>query len=389
MRSLAPRLALALVLVGVVFALRWDGSLQHFDFQVWEASQTLVDKGLDPYDPEVLNAELHADPVSYGDHWQVENADVIRRMHFFNPPSWLVQLRLVGTSALAMSLAGAIASFGAIAIIDRDRAIPDYLGHLGAAAYVLIFAMGVTTFRFGQIGLLLAGLVGARLVLGSRRSAGTMIALLSFKPHVAVAAAFPHLARRPVRAMGAVIVPLALLFVLTLVWLDPALWRSWVGALVSPDRPEGFDDLSIRTLSSRWTLPDWSASLTLLMGVGAAAYTSLRWQRSNAAVLTLWSMGIVVFTSGHAFSHDWLWIVFIPPVCAWSLRRSLIVSTLFATGYSFAYAVSRRVDFETVSLRSLFGLVVVLYLGWAAYESHRYNTTADLERMTEREPSAA
>ena len=56
--ELIVRVVAAVLCVLALFSLRWDSSLDHFDFQVWRAAEAIIDGGADPYDPDVLNLEL-------------------------------------------------------------------------------------------------------------------------------------------------------------------------------------------------------------------------------------------------------------------------------------------------------------------------------------------
>lgn len=370
-RDLALRALLAMACVALLFVIRWDSTLQHFDFQVWRAAGSLAEQGADPYDTETLNRELHENPERYGNHWRDDRWQTDWRMHLFNPPVWLTELRLLGNSALAMSLSGAALTYAAIVALSRQRPIADTIGYLVGSTWVFLFPQTATTFRLGQSGLLLCGLVGAALVLRSRGGAGGPIAALAFKPHIAVAALLPELIRGSRRHRVELLAPVALLAAATFALFPISLWAGWLGAVFSPDRPSATADMSLRTLSTQFPLPESASTGTLMLGIAAAAWCVVRWRRADPRLLTLLSLAIVIYTSGHAFGHDWLWIVFVPVVCRWSLGPTMFAAigaaTIFTLGDDWAEQGP-----VLVNLMSALALAVTVYLAVAARRSaHR------------------
>ena len=360
-RDLAVRALLATACVAFLFVVRWDSSLQHFDFQVWRAAGHLAEQGADPYDGETLNRELHDHPDLYGDHWRDDRWQTDWRMHLFNPPVWLTELRLLGNSALVMSLAGAALAYASVVILSRARPLIDAVGYLVATTWVFLFPQAVTTFRLGQSGLFLSGLVGAALVLAGRQAAGAPLAALWFKPHIAAAVLLPEWLRGPSRRRLELLAPSALLVAATVTLFPLSLWGAWLRAVFSPERPAATTDMSLRTLSPRYPVPESLSTITVVVGVAIVAWCVLRWRRADPRLLTLLSLSIVIYSSGHAFGHDWLWIVFIPVVGRWSLGPTMFAAigaaTLFTVGNDWAERGP-----VLVNLTSVLALAATLYL---------------------------
>lgn len=365
------RLLLALAVAGAIFALRWDFSETPPDFQAWRAADALISDGDNPYDPDLLNEELSSS--DYGTRWQGADAGAFR-MHFFNPPQWLIMLRGLGMSALAMSLAGAAMMFASIVAIDRDRATPDFLAHLGGAALLLLSQVGVSTLQFGQSGFLLAGLLGIRLVLvGSSTHQGRATStipsvLLSFKPHIAFASLLPELVNKP-RQTVLRTAPAAVVMVgVTAAALGVSSYRWWFLATLDPSAAPPIDDMTIRTLFPRAPLPDELNVPMLTLAILAIGWTSWRWSRADPALLTLWSVALAIVASGHGFEHDWLWLVFVPVVSHWRASATLVIMSIVSLvhGAGFTTAVS---DLSAVSTTSLVAIAATAYLGWSCSRS--------------------
>jgi len=358
-RDLALRVIVAGLLIAGLFAIRWDSSLQHFDFQTWVASDAVLAGGGNPYDSVQLNAELAANPDIYGPHWATADDDKFD-LHLLNPPSWLAQLRLLGMSAFVMSSAGALALYGSIVALSRRDPYIHALAYLGTTTLFLYLSPSATSFRLGQTGLLLAGLVGVRLVWAECGRAGTSVALLSFKPHLALAAAAPDIVRSPLRFARSLAVPAALLlgYSVVLYGFDP--WFEWLRELTVSRDQGNTTDMSIRTL-----FPDVGVTSNLgLWGLAAAVTaivaTSIRWRDAPPAVTALAALALMAFLSGHAFSHDWLWMVLVPVVLKWRPLPTLIVG--FTAGAVYTLYSDVRLDEVAVNPKAVLGLSVVIYL---------------------------
>jgi len=360
-RAVALRVVAAAACVAFLFVVRWDASLQHFDFQVWRAAGSIAEEGGDPYDTETLNLELHENPEIYGDHWRDDRWQTDWRMHLFNPPVWLTELRMLGNSALTMSLVGAGLAYAAVVALSRTAPTIDALGYLAGTTWIFLFPQTVTTFRLGQSGLFLCGLVGLSLVLASRTSAGVPAAALWFKPHIAAAVLLPELRRGPSRRRVELLAPSILLTVATLALFPVSLWTSWIGALLSPDRPAASVDMSLRTLSTRYPLPESLSLLTLAIGVAVATWLVQRWRHADPRLLMLLSLALVTYSSGHAFGHDWLWVVFIPVVGRWSLGPSMFGAIGLATVYTIGDDWAEQGP-VLVNLTSALALAVTVYV---------------------------
>ncbi|NNC78580.1 MAG: DUF2029 domain-containing protein [Acidimicrobiales bacterium] len=358
-RDLALRVVVAGLLIAGLFAIRWDHSLQHFDFQTWTASDAVLAADDNPYDSVELNAELAGNPDIYGPHWATADDNTFD-LHLLNPPSWLAQLRLLGMSAFVMSAVGALALYGSIVALSRRDPFIHALAYLGTTTLFLYLSPSATSFRLGQTGLLLAGLVGVRLVWAECGSAGTSVALLSFKPHLALAAAAPDIVRSPLRFARSLAVPATLLvgYSIVLYGVDP--WFDWLRELTVSRNQGNTTDMSIRTL-----FPDFGVTSSLgLWGMAVAVIAivavTLRWRDTPPAVTALAALALMAFLSGHAFSHDWLWMVLVPVVMKWRPLPTLIVG--FTAGAIYTMYSDVSLDEITINPKSLLGLSVVIYL---------------------------
>ena len=177
---------------------------------------------------------------------------------------------------------------------------------------------------FGQTGLLVAGLVGVYLVVIGRRADGVPIALLFPKPHLAFALGFPSLIREPTRTIARIVPPVLLLVAASLVLYPAELWVEWIHSLVSGDATVVYNDLTLRTLSPRFPLPAWSTVPLLVVTIVLTGSLTMTCRRADPKLLALMSLSTMAFLSGHAFTHDFLWLVFVPPVLAWTPRQTLL-----------------------------------------------------------------
>ena len=372
-RDLVTRCLLATAVFVLIFALRWDFSSPPPDFQAWSAADALSRFGANPYDADVLNAELSSDR-SYGPTWQGDDAELFR-MHFFNPPTWLVVLRALGTSAAAMSMVGAMLVAGSMVALDRNRPFATFAAHLAGAAIIVLSDIGTSTLQFGQTGLFLAGLVGLRLALvqagdPSARGAGVPVALLSFKPHIAVAALLPQLITTPARALRDAALPSALLLVATVILIGPRSFGHWIEATLRSEAIPPFDDMTLRTLIPGWPLPETLNIPLLVVAFVVVAFTTRRWSAANSGLLMLWSIAITIVLSGHGFEHDWLWLVFVPIVCNWGAKATLGVAALVSLLHGVGFTTSPD-HIATLSTTSMVALAATAYLAWSCYNASR------------------
>lgn len=359
----AIRIACAFGLLLALFLARWDFDIDHFDFRVWSTADVLLDEGLNPYDSEVMNERL------LGRFPPLPGEDV-DPLHFFNPPTWITQLRLIGVSAFVMSLVGGVALFGSILVLAKDAGFERTLGYLFGTSYFLYLVPSMTTFRLGQTGFFLAGLVGLRLVLIGSRIGGVPVALLSFKPHLALASGFSELASstRLRLAAGTAATFLALLALqLTQDGLSP--WSWWAGSLGESRSFGRLTDMSFRTISRHLDLHSAAGLPSLVAGIVGATVLSIRWKAADQRLLTLMSLALVAYLSGHAFVHDWLWLTLVPVVCRWTVLRTLTVAIVYATVYTYYRGVPA--DSTDVGPNSLLALGACVYLVHAARTSAR------------------
>ncbi len=330
--DLAARSAFALAAIAVLFFVRWDNGLQHFDWQVWEASNNLIDVGTNPYDHGLLNDELQRDPEAYGPHFNGDSTYVF----LFSPPTWLATIRLVGGSALAASLLGAVAVALSMVALTKERPWDHLIGAVLGFVVFSFLGPGISTFRFGQTGFVLAGLVGAQLVLTGTRTSGVAVSLLSMKPHLAFAAGIVELVRRPRAMLAKIALPYALLIALSVSTLGANVWRNWVTFMTSRTGANSLAlDMSIGTLSSR--LP-WDHLGFGTIAIAFLCATALAWYCRDAdpALVILATVAVMAYLSGHAASHDWLWIVYVPIVLKWDPMRSAVGISMLGLAISAA-----------------------------------------------------
>lgn len=354
------RLLLTLTCLLGVFALHGRPSTPP-DFQVWLAADAVANAGENPYDIERLNEELRSDP-SYGSIWQ--DSPERFRMRFFNPPTWLTLLRSIALSPLLMMVAGIATLGGSLVVLSRGADDQTFVGYLFVCALVLVSPLSMSTYAFGQTGLLLAGLLGVRLVGLGRLREGMPLALLSFKPHIALAAALPAMIRRPTSVLAGLFIPALLVVAATALLYGPGLFGEWIGAVVLGDHSIlPLDDMTLRTLSPRWPLPASLNLLTVLLSlvvIGAVSH----WGSADPALMVLFSVALTIFLSGHGFAHDWLWIVFIPAVCTWTIRRCCIATLGILLLYLVNYDVEGLTELPVVSSPSLVAAIIVGYLSF-------------------------
>lgn len=366
-RTLPLRLLFAVALLGVVYALRWANPPLP-DFQVWVGADALAGTGVNPYDIDALNTELASDP-EYGPWWQDEPERF--RVRFFNPPMWLAILWIGQFSPFLVSFAGLVMIAGSLVALSRPVDDKTFAGYVLATAVVLLSPLANSSFSFGQTGLLLAGLVGVRLVLADQHAEGVPVALLSFKPHIALAAFLPSLISKPGAALQRLLPPAVLVMVLTVLLYGTEIVQWWVEALAADDgtiRP--IDDMTLRTLSQRWPLPaEWSL-FTLAAAFVVIVAVAQKLRTADRAVLTLFSIALAVFLSGHAFVHDWLWMVFIPVVKRWDLTRSVVGVLAVVVVDSLTRGTVTQ-PYAIVSSPSVVALAIVLYLGVDLVRSNR------------------
>lgn len=371
----AERAVIGLSMLGLLFALRWRFDGNPFDFQAFRAADSLARQGFDPYDASTLNGELASNPTTYGNLW-AEDSTGNFRMFFFNPPVWLVQVRGFGSSPLVMSIAGGmIMVLSMVWLTVRDQGA-QVLGYAVGAFVFLTFGMADTTMWFGQTGLLLAGIVGAYLVLASTTAEGIPIAMLAFKPHLALALGLPGVTSKPVKTATRVAIPLLILGAATLVLYDPSLWTSWIRGLTSGERTVVYNDLTIRTLSPRFPLPDWTTWPLLITSFVFIAAFSRRFRQADIGVMACASLALTAFLSGHAFSHDFLWLVFVPILCRW---RAVLTIAAAVAATAPSWSGHHRTLWNLIDISSAVMLAAVVYLVWAVRASHVRN-----ERSTDR-----
>lgn len=358
-RDLVLRVIVAAVLLVALFTVRWDTSLRHFDFQTWTAADAVLAADGNPYDSTELNAELADNPNVYGPHWANADDDELD-LHLLNPPSWLAELRLLGMSAFVMTAAGALALYASIVALSRREPFINALAYLGTTTLFLYLSPSATTFRFGQTGLLLAGMVGVRVLWAECGSAGTPAVVMSFKPHLALAAAFPDALRSPVRFLRSAALPAAVLFGYSAILFGVSPWFDWLRGLAVERDQGNTTDMSIRTLFPKFAPTSELGIWGIALALGAVIAIVLRWKATPPAVTVLTAIAVMAFFSGHAFAHDWLWLPLIPVVLRWG------PITTFVTGFTFGaiYTVFAdvRLDETTVNPKSMLGLATVVFL---------------------------
>lgn|GEM_PF-2812273 len=358
------------MIVLVVLA-RWDYSV-HFDFQVWQAATQLADAGENPYDIDTLNDKLRE--ISAGGYYTEENREEYR-MQYFSPPWWLVQLKLLRTNALAMSLIGAILSFACIGWLGRDRKTLVFLAAVIIPCYLIYRTLGESTFWLGQTGLWLSGLAGLYLVLNSSKFSGGPLMAMAFKPYIAIALRLPKFITEWKTSLRRWLPVIIVCVAASAIVLPAELWVEYVKANLSSDLPIGYEDMTLRTLSAKYLLSSATNLPFLAVSIAIAVYTSYKWRHADHNIIGLWAMAIIIFGSGHGYSHDWLWLIFIPVVCKWralvTILVGLVVAQVHAYGWDVGRVAAQAGDPQLISVMSIFGLAITSYLGWASYQSSK------------------
>ncbi len=360
---LVGRFVFATALLALALAIQWPGGSPPPDFQVWVAADVVAEAGGNPYDTEALNAELRSDAEAYGEVWQDQSGRFT--VKFFNPPTWLALLKIVGFSPLTMSVVGIAALSASLTWISREADNITFAGYICVPALLLLAPFSTSTRLFGQSGLLLAGLVGIRLALSRTSAEGIPLALLSFKPHIAFAAALPALMSRPKLTLQRLVPAAVVVVVFTSVLYGFGLFSWFVTSVVGgADGLEVIDDMTLRTFSPRLPLPSGLNMVTLAVALGIIAVLAQRKPQLDLGTLTLFSLALTIFFSGHGFEHDWLWVAIIPAAHRWNLLTSAAATMGFVVLHSLTFATSFSQPWPLVSTPSLAAIVVVGYLGW-------------------------
>lgn len=342
------RALVALAAVSILFTLRWHLSLQHFDWQVWEAAVNMVANDANPYDARALNDELQANPEVYGDIFDDENFF----MFLANPPTWLTLVKGLGTSALAVALVGALCLYGSIVALMFDRPMFDFLMAILATTMFSMLSPAATSFLYGQPGFFIAGMVGLQLLALGSPLTGVPAALLAGKPHIAFGAGIVDLVRDPKSVLTRVTLPYGLLVLATTALFGPRIWEWFFSGLISGNQsPQtSLPDMSLGTLSS--AIPWRSLGLGGVMAALAASAAVSWWCRKKDPAAALFaSLALVVYLSGHAFFHDWMWLPLVPI----ALRWNPLATGVSIVGVGMAMTVSQDLPYGA---QSLVGLVV-------------------------------
>ena len=371
-RELAIRVALPLVLMLVAFYIRWE-NIPHFDFQVWQTALRLAESGMNPYDSEVLNDTLRVVSSTEGGIFTEENRETVK-MQYFNPPWWLLQLKILSANALAMSLLGAVFAMGSLAWLGRRMEQSRYLAASIAPVYLMFASFGVTTFRFGQTGLWLAGLYGLYLVLIRSGWSGVPLMAMAFKPHIALAAGIGEFIANPKRRLSNWVPAIVAGVAASAIAFGPQMWSEYISTNLSDDLPSSFEDMTLRTMSTRFHLPSWTNLVGLGVALVVAVVTSHKWRAARPELIALWTTAITIFLSGHGFTHDWMWLFFVPVVCNWRVIQTVIVTTVVTQAHLFSWSTGHSSEPQLVSLMSLIALSATIYLGWSTYRDAQSNS---------------
>lgn len=365
-KSLVIRFFVAGIALIVLFWLRWDTSADLFDWQVWRASLRVLADGLNPYDQEVLNAELRSDVDSYGEFYQ-QDLEVAPRL--FNPPSWLLAVRSLGSSFFLISFTGGALFVGSITWLTRDRSIFNFLGSIFGFLGFNLMAPSISTFQFGQTGLVVAGLVALGAALRTTRFSGIPIALLAMKPHFALVAAFVNLSSGFKQNLFRITGPAIALFISSMLVFDFSVWIEWAdsiqqtsGLVKSP-----YTDMSLGTLhpSLRWRdLGFVAVVISLIAPIGLTYWA----KEVDAGKVLMASLALAAFLSGHAFAHDWLWLPLVPVLFVWGPIRTVGFSFSIAALFTLSPMV---ITSNTIQLRPVIGLFVAVLLVYLVIRERR------------------
>ena len=131
--------------------------------------------------------------------------------------------------------------------------------------------------------------------------------------------------------------------------------------------------MSFATLTS-YELPAVTRIPIILISLVVVGFFSLRWNRVDPALLSLWSLSIVVFFSGHAFTHDWMWLIFVPAVL--KIRPIFAIAAAYVIGRLFSEFYRPELA-DSVSVVSLIGLTICAALTFACLTQQRAATVSD------------
>lgn len=332
------------------------------DFQAWLAASEVAADGQNPYEGEALNAELQSDPA-YGGYWQDAPDEYV--MRFFNPPMWLAILAAMAFDPLVMSAVGVALVAGSMSYLSRGVESVTFVGYVIVGAAVSCSPIGLSTVAFGQTGLLLAGLLGLRLSLLDRGLEGIPLALLSFKPHLALAAALPALAKHPRTLLLRLTPPAVLLVLASVALFGVSMFVWWVQATGSDHGSVvPVVDMTLRTLFPRWPLPSYLSVPMVLLAAVIIVVISLRTTSAKPATLVLLSVAFMTFLSGHGFEHDWVWMMLIPVVHRWSIVQSVVGAIGLIAVHSLTFATNPVEPYPLIWSPGIAALAVIGYLAF-------------------------
>jgi hypothetical protein len=321
-----PRLVVGgLVLAWVVSALLGQGGLDRAgnvigtDFLAFYSAATLIaeDPGADPYDLEVLGARQRELVPA------MSETEVVA---YLSPPTALLLFRPLALLPLwpalgVWTLLNLGAWVGALLLLHRT-----FLGPRWSATQVLgtsaLFVPVVLGFLYGQ-GTGLVALIWAaslRAVMkGHEGRGGAILALLVFKPQLALAIALPLLLKGRVRALAAgAIVTVALVGITALVWPDQWPHAAGLGGfatevITAPNYPTwGVVSLfGAASLLLGWTGGSLPAIVTVVSSVAVLALLAVAWRRTDWNTNTVqWQLTVAatlllgLLLSIHLYTYD-------------------------------------------------------------------------------------
>ena len=357
-------------------------STQAFDFAAWSGTYNVSESsGL--YDAEALNVELAKNPEVYGGWWAESPEDY--ELQYFNPPSWITTLKVVTNMNPQIFVAVSVFTFMlALCLFMIPLEIGDKTGFF--ALFILFFGLGEgrRSLELGQAGVFLAGLVMMVMWFAQRESkwAGVPLGLMTFKPHVA-AAVVPSLLFGSKSRMATVVSAsvFTVLVAASSLMFGVGSWVEWIETMLSSDLVSTVKgDTSFRTILFSSPVADsWN-----VIGVGVALVcafaVSALCRRTDAAKVALFSLALMVFLSGHAFVHDWLWVIALPVMFGnFRLKLTFVTLVLFQVMSWVSLHESDYEILQTVSIPSLLALILTGFLGWRVVRQEMVRKSMELD----------
>ena len=379
------RLAVVVLVSGVVVYLALLGPRYGLDLRVYRDSASTWWSGRDPYSRTFT---IHNLPFTYPPFALPALAPLT--WVSFQWSQWVLWVASIGAGTAAVVIVRCGGAWPRV----RD----DWIVSLGwVCAAVLILEPMRSAMDYGQIEVVLMFVIVADLLVVPGPIRGLILGLaaaikltpLVFLLVLAVRGDWKSM----IRAIGAFVGATAVM------WLvDPSISHTfWTKDVNAPGRtgPVGYPgNLSWYAIVHRWSLPSsfvtWAALSLVTVGLGSfVAWRCSRTDRQSWAVIAIALTGLLV--SPISWSHHWVWVLLVPPllvktetvVVPTSVRRMLWVLVVLTVAAPYWWLNSG-------TSASLLQAIVPLWAGatiatWAIIE---YSETCRANRLSERKSLA-